>query len=68
MKSMVYLQLRRKNEQGKDTAFYIHGRPVENQKLDRYIRRKGLSQVDIMAWNMRESSPSHSIATTSESC
>ncbi|PSS18495.1 hypothetical protein M430DRAFT_276007 [Amorphotheca resinae ATCC 22711] len=51
MKAMLRLQVQRKNEQGKQSIFYIHGRPVENKKLERYVRRKGLSEADIMAWN-----------------
>jgi hypothetical protein len=55
MKAMLRLQVQRKNEQGKQSIFYIQGRPVENKKLERYVRRKGLSEADIMAWNARAS-------------
>lgn len=57
MKVMLNVQLQRKREQGKETTFYLHGRPVPHQKLDRYVRRKGMSEADIMSYNMRESHP-----------
>lgn len=55
MKVMLRVQLQRRNQEGKETAFYLHGRPVPHQKLERYLRRKALSEADIMSWNMRES-------------
>jgi hypothetical protein len=57
MKVMLRVQLQRRNQEGKETAFYLHGRPVAHQKLERYLRRKALSENEIMAWNMRESRP-----------
>ncbi|KIN01170.1 hypothetical protein OIDMADRAFT_145279 [Oidiodendron maius Zn] len=52
MKVMLRVQLQRRNQEGKETAFYLHGRPVPHQKLERYLRRKALSEADIMSWNM----------------
>jgi hypothetical protein len=57
MKVMLRMQLKRKNEQGKESEFTIHGRPVQAQKLERYVRRKGLSNSEIMSFNIRKFSP-----------
>ena len=54
---MLRIQLQRRNLEGKETTFYLHGRPVPHQKLERYLRRKAFSEADIMSWNMRESPP-----------
>ena len=54
MKVMLRMQLKRKNEQGKESEFTIHGRPVQAQKLERYVRRKGLSNSEIMSFNIRK--------------
>jgi hypothetical protein len=55
MKVMLRVQLQRRNQEGKETAFYLHGRPVAHQKLERYLRRKSLTEADIMSYNSRES-------------
>lgn len=54
MRVMLCLQLQRSYE-GKESEFYLHGRPVPDVKLERYLRRKALSENDILSWNMRES-------------
>lgn len=61
MKVMLRIQLQRKTQEGKETTFYLHGRAVPHQKLDRYLRRKAMSDAEIMAWNMRESRPTKSV-------
>lgn len=55
MKAMLRVQLQRRHQEGKETTFYLHGRPVAHKKLERYLRRKVLTEDDIMACNMRES-------------
>jgi len=42
MKAMVRKQLKRQAE-GKDCGFRVRGRPVEPEKIRRYMKRKNVS-------------------------
>jgi hypothetical protein len=49
MKFVLGKQLKRKLEDGKESAFEINGRPVPLQKMQRFVQRKGYSDGTILA-------------------
>jgi hypothetical protein len=56
MKVMLRKQLKRKLE-GKESEFYLHGRPVPPQKMSRFIQRKGITYDEIIQEQMRKFLP-----------
>jgi hypothetical protein len=48
MEAMIRKQKEREEEQGKDTAFMLRGRPVDQAKIDRYKRDHGIDADVIM--------------------
>lgn len=57
MKAMLRVELQRRLYEGKETAFFLHGRPVPSKKLERFVRRKSLSNDQILACSTREFYP-----------
>jgi hypothetical protein len=55
MKVMLRKQLKRKLEEGKESEFEVNGRPVPPQQMSRFIQRKGMTDEEIRAEQMRES-------------
>jgi hypothetical protein len=58
MKVMLRKQLKRKLEDGKDSNFEVHGRVVPLHKLSRFVKRKEMTQAEILREQMRELYPS----------
>lgn len=56
MRVIARKQLKRKIDDGKATQFAIGGRPVQNQKIQRFIKRKNLPQKDILEGGIRKQS------------
>ena len=48
MKVMLRKQLKRKAEDGKESEFFINGRPVPPQKMDRFVQRKSVTEDMIL--------------------
>ena len=50
MENIVRIQNDRKSSDGKDTHFTVRGRPVPQEKIDRYLRRqKRDASIDVMS-------------------
>jgi hypothetical protein len=48
MKVMLRKQLKRKVEEGKESEFFVNGRPVPPQKMNRFVQRKSFTKDKIL--------------------
>lgn len=49
MRVVLRKQLKRKLEDEKESDFQIHGRPVQAEKMERFVKRKGMTEEGILA-------------------
>jgi len=54
MRVMLRKQLKRRLQEDKKSEFRVRGRPVKEDMMERFVKRKEMTEVDILAYDARK--------------